>query len=337
MGSREVRHPDGESLCRATLAIGACKRGGGAACERPARARPAGRARGRRRLSRPTRVGPQLPADPHHVDHPPHARADPPIDLELVAAAARLPEPEHHRLHPGAVDEVELGEVEPHRAAVLAVLTEALLDRVGDRDVELPDQGHPQRTIAIDGFSDLKRRPGECHACRRFRSQSGGTREPGNPNGKESATAASLHAQARSPPRARRRRRLAPAAAGLPGRRLGGALSLSGYVEHGLGLAGELIAERAHDLGIELRAGAPLEAVRARRAVRAPRCADDPRSCRETRCRRTRSATRAGCLAGEAGGYRSVPALVAVADERATDSIPSGPARAARRRGCAGG
>jgi len=89
-----------------------------------------------------------------------------PIDLELVAAPPCMLEPDHDRLHPGAVDEIELGEVKPRGAAILAVLTEALLDRVGDRDVELPDQRQAHRTVAIDAFSNLKRRPGECHACR---------------------------------------------------------------------------------------------------------------------------------------------------------------------------
>jgi hypothetical protein len=107
--------------------------------------------------------GPELPADPHHVDQSVNRRADAPIDLELVAAPARVLEAQHDRLDPGAVDEIKLGEVEPHRAAVLAMLAQPLLDGIGDSDVKLSDQSNAQCTVAVDAFSYLKRWAGEWH------------------------------------------------------------------------------------------------------------------------------------------------------------------------------
>jgi hypothetical protein len=80
-----------------------------------------------------------------------------------MAASARMLEAQHDRLDPGAVDEIELGEVEPHRAAVLPVLAQTLLDGIGDRDVKLSDQSDAQCTVAVDAFSYLKRWPGEWH------------------------------------------------------------------------------------------------------------------------------------------------------------------------------
>jgi hypothetical protein len=81
-----------------------------------------------------------------------------------MAASPRLLEAQHDRLDPGAVDEIELGEVEPHRAPVLPVLAQPLLDGVGYRDVKLSDQSDTQCAVAIDAFSYLKGWPGEWHA-----------------------------------------------------------------------------------------------------------------------------------------------------------------------------
>ncbi len=90
------------------------------------------------------------------------------IHHELVAVSPRVLEAEHDRLDPGAVDEIELGEVESHRAAAFAVLTQTLLDGISDRDVELADQGNAEPAVTVDAFLNLKRWPGKCHACRQY-------------------------------------------------------------------------------------------------------------------------------------------------------------------------
>jgi hypothetical protein len=105
---------------------------------------------------------PELGLDPHDLDHPAHRGADLTVDVELVAALAGLPKPQHDRPHARAVDELELGEVEPQSLTVVPVLAQPFLDAVGDRDVKLTDQREPKRTIGVEGLSDLKRGPGEC-------------------------------------------------------------------------------------------------------------------------------------------------------------------------------
>jgi hypothetical protein len=127
-------------------------------------------------------------------------------------------EAEHDGLHAGAVDEIELREVEPHGAAVFPVLPQPLLDGIGNRDVELSDQGDAQCSVAVDAFLYFKRWPGEWHA------------DDVVSNGRDAGRAILTEARGRNRHRWRLyahrreaplvpgiRRRLATAAAGLPG------------------------------------------------------------------------------------------------------------------------
>src|SRR5439155_20189658 len=104
---------------------------------------------------------PGLRPDPRHPDHPSARGADVPVDLELAAAPSGVLEAEHDRAHAGAVDELELGQTQPHRTPVVPEPAQPLLDVVRDGDVQLADQGKTDATVRVDALPYLEGWPGE--------------------------------------------------------------------------------------------------------------------------------------------------------------------------------